>query len=231
MARIDKSRLTKLEIIEVATRQFIENGYSNTPVKSICAELEMSPGNMTFYFPTKEHLLAELVDMLCDFQWKLMEKEADDGMSSIMALCLELTAMAIMCEENETAKEFYLSAYTSPMCLEIIRKNDRERAMQVFKEYCPDWTQEQFAEAEILVSGIEYATLMTTDGAVSVETRIAGALNQILGIYGIPEERRKAKIQQVFAMDYRGIGRRVLQEFKEYVKDTNEQAIRALLKR
>ncbi|MBQ9141969.1 MAG: TetR/AcrR family transcriptional regulator [Lachnospiraceae bacterium] len=231
MARIDKSRLTKLEIIEVATELFIEKGYSKTPIKIICTELEMSPGNMTFYFPTKEHLLAELVDMLCDFQWELMEREADDGISSVMALCLELTAMATMCEEDETAKDFYLAAYTSPMCLEIIRKNDRERAMQVFKEYCQDWTEEQFAEAEILVSGIEYATLMTTDQVVSVETRIAGALNQILGIYGIPEERRKSKIQQVFSMDYRGIGRRVLQEFKEYVKDTNEQAIRALFKR
>lgn len=132
MARIDKRTLTKWEVIEEATNQFIENGYTDTTFKSICSKLQMSPGNVTFYFPTKEHLLAELVDMLCDFQWKLMEKESADGVSSIMAICLELTAMATMCEEDAIAKDIYISAYTSPMCLDIIRKNDKERAKQVF---------------------------------------------------------------------------------------------------
>lgn len=231
MARIDKSMLTKLEIIEEATGQFIEHGYSNTPIKAICKELDMSPGNMTFYFPTKEHLLAELVDLLCHFQWKMMEIEADDGLSSVMAICLELATMAAMCEEDEIAKDFYLSAYTSPRCLEIIRKNDRGRAKQVFAEYCPDWTEEQYAEAEILVSGIEYATMMTTDDVVSLETRVSGALNQILKIYGVPEERCKSKIERVLAMDFRSIGKRVLQEFRAYVKEENERAIREVLKR
>ena len=55
-------------------------------------------------------------------------------------------------------------------------------------------------EAEILCSGIEYATLMTANDPVTLETRISGALNNILGIYGIPEETRKQKIQKVFAM-------------------------------
>ena len=191
----------------------------------------MSPGNVTFYFPTKEHLLAELVDLLCDFQWEMMKNEADDGISSIMAICLELTAMATMCEDDEIAKDFYISAYTSPICLEIIRENDRKRAKQVFREYCTDWTEEQFAEAEILVSGLEYATLMTTGGTVPMETRLTGALNLILMIYGIPEEIRQKKIRKVLAMDYYSIGRRVLLEFRKYVDEANEQAIVSLLRR
>lgn len=62
-------------------------------LSTICDELDMSPGNITFYFPTKEHLLAVLVDMMCDFQWRLMEHEANEGYSSVMALCLELTVI------------------------------------------------------------------------------------------------------------------------------------------
>ncbi len=232
MARINKSALARQEIIETALKLFLEQGYSDTTVKSICKELNMmSTGHMNFYFPTKEHLLAELTDLLCKFQYRMMEKEANDGISSVMAICLELTAMASMCEEDEIARDIYISSYTSPKCLEIIRKNDAERAKTVFKETCPDWTKEQFEEAEILVSGIEYATLMTTTGTVSLETRLAGALNQILSIYNIPEERRKSKIEAVFAMDYRGIGKRVLLEFKNYVIEENDRAIRELVHR
>ena len=231
MARIDKRALTRLEIVQVASRQFLEKGYSGTTVAAISKELEMSPGNLTFHFPTKEHLLAELVELLCSFQWVRMEEEANEGISSIMAVCLELTSMASACEGDPVIKDFFLSAYSNPMCLHMIRQNDAERAKKVFAEYCADWTQEQFAEAEILCSGIEYATLMTADDPVTLETRISGALNNILSIYGIPEDVRQTKIQKVFAMDYKNLGKKVLKEFKEYVEQANEQAFLELLKR
>ncbi len=231
MARINKSALTKLEIVQESSKQILQKGYTAASITGISKALGMSPGNLTFYYPTKEHLLAQLVDLLCSFQWKRVEEEADEGFSSIMAICLELTSMASACEDDPVIKDFFLSAYSSPMCLEIIRRNDTERSKKVFKDYRPDWTDEQFAEAEILCSGIEYATLMTANDPVSLETRISGALNNILGIYGIPEETRQAKIKKVFAMDYRNLGKRVIREFREYVEQANEQAFLELLKR
>ncbi len=231
MARIDKGALTKLEIITEATKQFLEKGYTNTSANAVAKALGMSQGNLTFHYPTKEHLLTVLVDMLCDYQWKRMEQEANDGISSIMAICLELTSMASACESDETIKDFFLSSYSSPLCLDIIRKNDTKRAKEVFDVYRPDWTDEQFAEAEILVSGIEHATLMVAGDPVPLETRITGALNSILAIYGVPEEIRKMKIQKVFALDYMSLGKRVLEEFREYVANANDEAFQALIKR
>ena len=228
MVRVNRSELTKLEIIRYATKKMLETGYTNTQVRAIAKELNMRPGNLTFHYRTKEDMLAELVELLCDFQWKMIEEEANDGLRSIMAICLELTAMAAICDTNAAAKDFYLSTYSSPMCLEIIRKNDTARAKEVFAQYCPDWTDEQFAEAEVLVSGIEYATLMTVGDPVSLETRIAGALNGILQIYNLPEETRRVKIRRVLAMDYRAIAERMLTELKQFVIDTNEQALAAL---
>ena len=231
MARINKKELTKLEIVQVASRQFLEKGYSRTTVAAISKELGMSPGNLTFHFPTKEHLLAELVDLLCSFQWKRMEEEAQEGVSSIMALCLDVTAIVSASEDDPVIRDFFLSAYSSPMCLNIIRRNDTERARKVFGSYQPDWTAEQFAEAELICSGIEYAVLMTAEDPVTLESRISAALNNILRIYGVPEELRQTKIQKVFTMDHRNLGKRVLREFREYVEQANEQALLDLVKR
>ena len=231
MARINKKELTKLEIVQVASRQFLEKGYSRTTVAAISKELGMSPGNLTFHFPTKEHLLAELVDLLCSFQWKRMEEEAQEGVSSIMALCLDVTAIVSASEDDPVIRDFFLSAYSSPMCLNIIRRNDTERARKVFGSYQPDWTAEQFAEAELICSGIEYAVLMTAEDPVTLESRISAALNNILRIYGVPEELRQTKIQKVFTMDHKNLGKRVLREFREYVEQANEQALLDLVKR
>lgn len=224
LRRKKKTSATKLEIIRVASRLFLEEGYTNTSIREIGEMVGISPGNVMFHFPTKEHLLAQLVDMLCDFQWKLMENEAADSADSVMSICLELMSMAAACEENEIAKDFFISAYQSPMTLDIIRKNDAERAEKVFSDYCKNWTEYQYIEAETLVSGIEYATLMTTEISAPLDVRISGALNQIMNIYDVPEETRKTKIARVLDMDYRAIGQRILKDFIEYVEKVTDAA-------
>ena len=69
---------------------------------------------------------------------------------------------------------------------------------------------------------------MTEGDDVSLETRIAGALDMILRIYNIPPETRKMKIGRVLGMDYRKIAARVLMEFKKFVNEANEQALEKL---
>ena len=221
-----KVKTAKLEIIQCGTKMFLEKGYKATSPKDICEALNTGTGNLTYYFPTKEHLLVVLVDMLCDFQWKKMEEEAGDGISSIMAICLEVAAMAAICETDPVAKDFYTAAYTSPMCLEIIRKNDVIRAKKVFGAYCPNWKEEHFIGAEAIVSGIEYGALMAEGAGISLENRIAAALNAILQTYQIPVELRRQKIRRVLEMDYHTLAQRVLRDFKLFVERTNEQALK-----
>ena len=222
---------TKYEIIQTATRLFLERGPSATTPKLICDELDISTGNLTYYFPTKEHLLAELVEMLCRFQGEMLQNMVEEeGTTSLLAVCLELATMAAMSEESEIAKDLFLSSYSSPMCLEIIRKNDTERSKLIYSEFCPDWSELQYIEAEILVSGIEYATLMTTGESAPLENRITGALNNIMRIYGVPQEIRNVKIGKVLAMDYWILGKRVLEQFKDFVEKTNEDTFEMLLK-
>ena len=52
MARM-KTNSTKTEIVRVATRMFLEKGFTNTSVKMISDELGISTGNLTFHFPSK----------------------------------------------------------------------------------------------------------------------------------------------------------------------------------
>lgn len=217
-----KKESTKHKIIRVATHMFLEHGYTATSVKLVSDELGISKGNFTFYFPSKEHILAELVDMLCDFQSKLIDYEVNEGFDSVMSICIELMTVAAACEENLVARDFFISAFQSPVCLEYLRNNHVERAKLVFAEQCKGWTHEQFVEAEILVQGIDYATIVSDTADVPLKTRISGALNQILSIYNIPEEIRKEKIDKVISMDCRGLGKRVLTEFKCYVDRMNE---------
>ena len=230
MTAYARGKTTKLDIIRVASRKFFEDGYSKTTIRAICKELDISPGHLMFYFPSKEHLLAEVVDLLCSFQWDLIKRVTDEGASQLMAVCFEMTTMASACEESEIARDFYISSYTGPITLEMIRKNDSERARDIFGEYCKEWTDNQYLEAETLISGIEYATFMTTESSSPLDVRIYGALNAIMMIYNVPAEVRADKIRKALSLDYRKMGKMILKEFINYVNETNESAFEELIK-
>ena len=226
MAVFRKSKLTKLEIIKTATSMFLEVGYSKTSPQMIAKELGISTGNLTYYYPTKEHLLEVLVEMLCDFQIKLLEYEAKEGMDSTMSVCIELMTVAAACEESEVAKDFFVSTFQSQKCLDYICKSHIARSKRVFAEQCKDWTDEQFAEAEILILGIDYAAIISTNSPLAFDVRIGGALNQILSIYNVPEEKRKEIIKKVLAMDCSGTGKMVLSEFISYVEKNIDETVK-----
>lgn len=227
MAR--KESPLKLAIIGAATELFLENGFSKTTAAAICKKAKIGTGNLTCHFPTKEHILNELVTVLCDFQWQMMEDATDEGKSSMLAYCLELTTMVAVAEENEPMRDFFLSAYSHPLTLDTIRKNDTEKIKKVFGEFCKDWTERKFIEAEDVISGIEYAALMATEHSADLPTRIAGSLATILRIFGVSEELIKTKIAKTLGMDYRAIGRKLLEEFKEFTAQEHKKAIDELL--
>lgn len=226
MARIDKRALTRLEIIQVVTKSFLENGYTETSIKHVCKELDMSPGNVTFYFPTKEHLLCELVELLFGYQANYFDDAKDDP---AYAIALETAMLAAMCEYNEIARDVFLAAYTSPMCMDLIRKNDADRAERVFVNYRPDWTEQNFAEAEILVSGIEYGIMMNAGDPVPLEDRIEFAAGNILGIFGVPADIRNKSIDKVLKHDLSSLAERSYSMFKEYTEKENANSLQEIL--
>ena len=232
MAHINQRRPnTRLQIIRLAAKLFIEEGYSNTTFSQIAKTLDLSTGNITFYFKTKEHLLAVLVDELFDFQNLLMEQAADEGKSSLLSYCLELTSMAAACEEDEAVREFFAAAYTSELTLNLIRENDTEKTKAVFGAYHPDWTDAQWRATENIVSGIEYATIVTRESETPLHMQIERALDAILLLYGVPEELRRMKIRKVLAMDYRFLGGSILGKFKEYIEQVNEENLKEASRR
>ena len=221
MARKKVVNETKNAIIRVAIEMFLERGFTNTSVRAIAAELGISTGNITFYFPSKEHLLMVLVEMLCDSQWSMLEQQADEEETALIAFCMETMTVAAACEQNEIARDLFLSVFQSELCRNLLRENHVARAERIFSEYCGDWTHQQFRIAEILVMGIQHAVIIPTDVEIPLSERIAAALNQILSIYGVPENNRAEKIRRILALDYNDIRQRVREGSLRYVDQLN----------
>lgn len=210
---------TRYKILLCATRLFLEKGYTDTYVTMITNMLKISTGNLTFHFPTKEHILAELVKELNVFQQQIeVDKELTEY-SLPCAYLLELVMFSSICDKNPNIRDLIIAAYTHLLPLEIIRSNDTKRAMSVFGEFCGDWTETEFIQAENVVSGIEYAMFRTENTQqISFEQRVISSMDAIMKIYEVPESIRQDIIAQVMAVDYRSKGNLVFEEFAGYIE-------------
>lgn len=220
---------TRLQIIQLGARLFVDEGYSSTSCSKIAKALDLSTGNITFYFKTKEDLLAVLVKESFAYQDLMMQQAANEGKTSLLTYCLEISSMASICEEDLAARDFYSAGYSSEKTLKIIRENDTEKTKNIFSQFCPDWTDEQWAATENIVSGIEYATIMTREADTPLPLQIERTLSAIMLLYNVPEELRKIKINKVLATDYRSLGRKIFKGFRDYIEMVNEQNLEAAM--
>lgn len=212
---------TKLEILRYATELFLEKGYTTAYITAIANKLDISTGNLTFHFPTKEHLLAGLVIELCEFQYEGGENTENNDEDALFGYLFELAMFASLCAENPNISDLIVSAYTHSMSIEIIRKNDTLRAMRAFGKYCPQWTKADFIMAENIAFGIEYSMFLTENAEIiSFKERVSSCIDAIMKVYDVPKEIRENIINDIFSADYRGKGSKIFEEFCEYLKDS-----------
>ncbi len=215
-------------IVQIATKLYLEKGFEETSNKEICDILRISPGNLTFHYPQREHILTEFVKELCAFQWRMIEILEQEDKSPLLALCIEIATMAAAAEDNKAIRDIYISAYTHQMSLAVIRENDTRKTQKIFSEFNPDWTDEQFRVMETLFSGIEYAIFSSAGhDDLSLDMRVACGIDAALRLYNVPEALRNQKIEKIIAMDYRSLGKRILSDFKDYITAVNWQAVEA----
>lgn len=228
IARGAKNRPTKEMIVQIASKLYLEKGFTETGNKEICNILGISPGNLTFHYPQREHVLTKFVKELCDFQWRMIDVLEHEDKSPLLALCIEFATNAAIAEESDAMRDIYIASYTHPMPLAVIRENDTKKTQQIFAEFNPDWTEEQYMVMENLYSAIEYGMFSSAgQEGISLDMRVACGLDAAMRLYNVPESLRNQKIQKIIAMDYRSFGNKILSDFKDYITAVNWQAVEA----
>lgn len=226
-----KTNMTELEIKQKAMRMFFENGFSNTTVKAISKELGISTGNLTFYFPTKEHLLFELTKELTVFHSNCIEDAVKKSHDNLFSYCLEVVAQIVSCESNPNVKDIYLAIYSYPMTLDYIRNWTARKNYKLLGELLPEWSLERFRRAETVTCCIERSALTEEcTEEYTLEDKIKLILTCLLKIYDVNQEDRENVINKILKTDYKKISGMLLKQLTRYIEKYNQQVIDEAIK-
>lgn len=61
-----KGEKRKMELLKIAYNMFISRGYENTTVDEIIAEAQIAKGTYYYYFPSKEKMLEDVIEMMIE---------------------------------------------------------------------------------------------------------------------------------------------------------------------
>lgn len=66
---------TKATIMDFARKQFNQNGLAKTSVRTICNEMDISPGSFSYHYPDKDKIVEDLYEQ--------MQREVYDGIHNL----------------------------------------------------------------------------------------------------------------------------------------------------
>ncbi len=221
-----KNNTTKLEILQVAMRMFMEKGFTNTSAKAISNELNISTGNLTFYFPTKESILLELAKEITSFHTKCIDNITKKDSDDLFAYCWEITAQITLCEENENMKDLYLSIYSHPSTLQFVKDWTAEKNQSILGERLSDWNLERFRCVENVTCCIERSALTEPCTEIyTLEDKIWLILTCLLKIYDISQQDREAVINKILETDYRKTGYDLYKQLTQYIEKHTQKIL------
>ena len=61
-----KGEKRKQELLKIAYELFLSRGYENTSVDEIIAKAQIAKGTYYYYFPSKEQMLEDVIDMMIE---------------------------------------------------------------------------------------------------------------------------------------------------------------------
>ena len=86
-----KGEKRKQELLKIAYELFLSRGYENTSVDEIIAKAQIAKGTYYYYFPSKEQMLEDIIDMMIENEAEaarqILQRMAADGAFDRVVLC------------------------------------------------------------------------------------------------------------------------------------------------
>ena len=208
------------KVLLVASRMFLEKGYSNTTIKAISAETKLAIGSIVNVFRCKEDLLSELFHNILESQFVASEKLLDGVTEDkVLFYAFETVLQLHIAESSEHMRELYSVAYSMPKTAEIIYRVLTNKLAEIFKEYLPDLEMKDFYEREIASGGIMRGFMTVPCGIYfTMDRKIKAFLETTFLVYEVPKEKIAEAIEFVSRFDFKKIAAEVIENMFAYLE-------------
>jgi len=158
-ARYANGQATAARIMQVAHRLVIEHGMGALSIRQIARELQMSPGNLSYYYASKQDLLADLLTHVLDkfmaaFE-RLREIQADSPEAQLRAVMEYVYDDLGLIETTNFFPELWVLALRDSWAadqMERIYGFCRSVLIDILRDLRPDLDEQTIADIALTIS-------------------------------------------------------------------------------
>ena len=217
----DKYNILKSKILRAALEHFLEKGYTNTTLKELAEEVEISLGSLTHIFSNKESLVCELVKFVIEYQFEMVSKtlneKADD---KLLLYATEIGLQLHLAESSSYMREMYVVSYSMEKSSKVVYNTVAEKLEEIFKDYLPNLKEKDFYEKEIAVAGIMRGFMsIPCDKYFTMNRKMKSVIETIFLVFEVPREKIDEAINFVRDFDFRGMARETIWSMPRYINN------------
>lgn len=215
-----KKEETKSLILHSAAKLFIEQGYSNTRIKDIASEANVSYNDVFRLFEEKDNILSELVGLVLEFQFEksieITKQYTDD---KLLMYAFETVLQLHVAESLEHIREMYLVSYSLPNSSKVVYKTVTSKLEYIFKDRLPGLETKDFYELEIASAGIMRGYIsVPCDMYFTMDRKIKIFLETLFKIYDVTKEEIKEIIKFIEKFDFKKYSDEILNSLFNYLE-------------
>ncbi len=221
----EQSDAMRRRILNAAAESFLENGFTDTTVRSITTKLGISVGAFNSHFRTKEDVLCELIVFVLESQFSTSEKLLTGKTEDKLLLYAAETALQLhIVELNENLRDVYSSAYSLPKTSALIQQRVTGKMEYIFKEYLPELQTKDFYILEIATGGIMRGFMTVPCNMwFTMDQKVEAFLKNAFRLYDIPPEKIQEAVDFVKQFDFQAVAKETLSGIFRYLEESSKQ--------
>ena len=215
-----KKEITKSLVLHSASKLFIERGYSNTRIRDIAEDANVSYNDVFRQFGDKDTILSELIGLVLECQFETSENILKDKTTNKLHLyAFETVLQLYIAETLEHIREMYVVSYSLPHSTQIVHKTLTKKLEEVFKEMLPNLETKDFYELEIASASIMRGYIsVPCDMYFTMERKVRRFLEANLKIYDVKKELIDETLEFLKQFDFKETANQVLNTLFIYLE-------------
>lgn len=214
--KFDAMNERKVLILCSSVKLFMERGFGSTSLNAIAAEAGLKPGNISYYFRTKEDIILALLEIYTEFQDRMIDELLKETKDGLLVFALKITSQIMLCEESREALALLRPFYALPSAFEYIKNTSAQRNFSLLQNEAAELIENDFRVIENITSCVEMSALSSfADRFFSVDDKVSQILRTAMHLYNVEKERQTEIVSKVKNYDCLAIGTKAFNSFTD----------------
>ncbi len=221
--RIDHEAARK-RVLAAAAHLFLEQGYTETYMKTIATAAGINSSTIFTLFDSKEDILCALVEYVFASQFAATEKLLGGKKEDrVMLYAAETVLQLHMTENSEAIRSLYVAAYSLPKTTAIIQQAITRKLETIFGEHLPGLKTQDFFMMEIASGGIMRGFMTSPcDMWFTMDKKVRAFLQATLRVYCMPEAKIEEAVAFVNSFDFTAIAQQTIDSILRFTGSEQE---------